>query len=203
MVSQQAARREVWSERLRMLGVGVLSGLGVGLGAAIGARVVMRLIAVVLGRAPMFTPATFVLLRTGLYDGILMGLLFVAMRPYLPGVRLVKGTVFGVLLLALATLPFVLPFLGELHDAPVLSSVLFAALFLATGIAEATAVTQLERRLPAPRWRLTSLLGYGLLLGLAVYTVLSFAIGSVALLLRELFAQLGPLTWDGSLALWP
>src|SRR5215472_1090986 len=145
MVPQQAAhQRGVWSERLRMLGIGVLSGVGVGFGAAISARLLMRLIAVALGRAPMFTAATFVLLRTGLYDGILMGLLFVAIRRYLPGAYLVKGVVFGVLLLALALLPFVLPFLGELQDAPVLGGGLFAALFLATGIAEAAVVAQLE-----------------------------------------------------------
>ncbi len=185
MVSQRAAPRGGWSERLRMMGVGVLSGLGVGLGAAISARIVMRLIAVALGRAPMLTAATFVLLRTGLYDGILMGLLFVAIRRYLPGVGLVKGVTFGVLLLVLAVLPAVLPTLGELRDAPVLGTGLFAALFLATGIAEAAAVAWLERRLPAPRWRLSSLVGYGLLTGLAVYTVLSFVIGFVALLLRR------------------
>ncbi|HEY7349304.1 MAG TPA: hypothetical protein VH599_13400 [Ktedonobacterales bacterium] len=183
MVSQRAAWRGRWSERLRVLGVGVLSGLGVGLGAAIIARLLMRLIAVALGRAPMFTAATFVLVRTGLYDGILMGLLFVAIRRYLPGGGLLRGVAFGVLLLALALLPFVLPFLGELQDAPVLGSALFAALFLAAGIAEAAAVAQLERRLPAPRRGLASLLGYGFLTMLAVYTVLSFVIGSVALLL--------------------
>ena len=195
MVPQRAAQHGVWvwSERLRMLGVGVLSGMGVGLAAAIGARIGMRLIAVALGRAPMFTTATFELLRDGLYDGILMGLLFVAIRRYLPGVGLVKGVAFGVLLLALALQPFVLPFLGELQDAPVLGSTLFAALFLATGIAEAAAVAGLERRLPAPRWRLASLVGYGLLTGLAVYTVLSFVIGFVALLLRggAVFPHLG------------
>jgi hypothetical protein len=137
MVTQRAAQRGGWRERLRMLGVGVLSGLGVGFGAAISARLLMRLLAVALGRAPMFTTATFVLLRTGLSDGILMALLFVAIRRSLPGGWLVKGVMFGVLLLALALLPFVLPFLGELPDAPVLGSALFAALFLATGIVEA------------------------------------------------------------------
>jgi hypothetical protein len=179
LVTQHGA----WSERLRTLGVGVLSGLGVGLGAAIGARIIMRLIAVALGSVPMLTAATFVLLRTGLYHGILMGILFVAIRRYLPGAGFVKGVSFGVLLLALAALPFVLPFLSELPAAPVLGGGLFAALFLATGIAEAAAVAQLERRLPAPRRRPSSLLGYGLLLALAVYTVFSFVIESIALLL--------------------
>lgn len=182
MVPRRAISRGVWNERLRMLGVGVISGVGVGLGAAISARLIMRLIAVALGRATMFTAATFVLLRTGIYDGILMGLLFVVVRSFLPGTGVVKGVAFGMLLLALAILPFVLPFLGELQDAPVLGSALFAALFLATGIAEAAAVAHLERRLPAPRWHLSSLLGYGLLTVLAVYTVLSFVIGSIALL---------------------
>jgi hypothetical protein len=173
-----------------MMGVGVLSGLAVGLGAAIAARLVMRLIAVALGRAPMFTAATFVLLRTGLYDGILMGLLFVIIRKYLPGAELIKGVTFGGLLLALALLPFVLPFLGELQEAPVLSGGLFAALFLMAGIAETAVVAQLERRLPAPQRRLYSLLGYGALIALATYTVLSFVLESVALLLRGPFLHL-------------
>jgi hypothetical protein len=191
MGQQQAATRAKWGARLRLLGVGVLSGVGVGLGAAIAARLVMRLIAVALGQPPMLTTATFVLLRTGLYHGILMGLLFVVIRRYLPGSGLVKGVTFGVLLLALASLPFVLPFLGELPGAPVLGTGLFAALFLATGIAEAALVATLERRLPAPRRRLSSLFGYGLLLILAGYTVLSFAIETLAFLLQELFLQLG------------
>src|SRR5262245_20334639 len=134
MGSQQSVKHGPWSERLRLLGAGVLSGLGVGLGAALGARLIMRLIAVALGHPPMFTAATFVLLRTGLYNGILMGLLFIAVRRYLPGAGLVKGASFGILLLLLASLPFVLPFLGELPEAPVLGSALFAALFLAAGI---------------------------------------------------------------------
>src|SRR5690349_18664739 len=106
MEKRQAAQIEVWSERLRMLGVGVLSGLGVGFLAAIAARVIMRIVALALGNPPMFTVANLALIRTGLYDGVLMGLLFVAIRTYLPGGRIVKGLVFGVLLLALASLPF-------------------------------------------------------------------------------------------------
>lgn len=179
-----------WSERLRMLGVGVLSGLGVGFVAAIAARIIMRVIAVALGHPPMFTLATLVLIRTGLYDGVLLGLLFVAIRTYLPGARLVKGLAFGVLLLALASMPFILPFVGELQEAPGLGKGLFAALFLATGIAEAQAVAYLERRLPTPRQHFLSLLGYGALFALAAYTVLSFVI-ELAILLAH---------WLGSLS---
>ncbi|HEY1389529.1 MAG TPA: hypothetical protein VGF38_13375 [Ktedonobacterales bacterium] len=196
-LEMQTAKPGRWSERLRMLGVAVLSGLAVGLGAALGARLIMRIIAVALGQATMFTAATFVLLRTGLYDGILMGLFFVAIRRYLPGSALVKGIVFGILLLALAALPFVLPFVNELPAAPVLGSGLFATLFLATGIAEAAAVAYLERRLPAPRRRLASLLGYGLLLVLAAYAVFSFVFESVALLLGNLLPHMGALVGDG------
>ncbi|HEY7093246.1 MAG TPA: hypothetical protein VH393_08710 [Ktedonobacterales bacterium] len=91
------------------------------MGAAIAARLIMRLIALALGNPPMFTAATFVLLRTGLDHGVLMGVLFVTIRRYLPGAWLLKGAVFGVLLFALALLPFVLPFVGELQGAPVLA----------------------------------------------------------------------------------
>jgi hypothetical protein len=145
----------------------------------------------------MFTAATFVLLRTGLYHGVLMGVLFVIIRRYLPGAWLVQGMVFGVLLFALALLPFVLPFVGELEGAPVLGTVLFAVLFIVTGIAEAAAVEQLERRLPAPLWRLPSLLGYGLLAAVAVYTVLSFVVDSLALLLSGPFPMLGSQSPEG------
>jgi hypothetical protein len=151
----------------------------------------MRLIALAIGQAPMLTTATFELLQTGLDHGILMGLLFVDIRRLLPGGLLVKGALFGVLLFALACVPFVLPFLGELPAAPVLATGLFAALFLAMGIAEAATVAWLERRLPAPRRSLPSLVGYGLLAGLAVYTVLSFAINAVSYLLGELLPNLG------------
>ena len=190
MVAQSESQRRVWDKSLRLVGVGVLSGLGVGLAAAICARLLMRLIAVVLSHQPMFTSATFVLFRTGLFHGVLMGLLYISVRRLLPGGWLVKGAVFGILLFALALLPFVLPFVGELQGAPVLGTALFAILFLGTGIVEAGAVTWLERRLPAPRWRISSLLGYGLLVALAIYVAVSFTIGLVTLVQSGPFLQL-------------
>ncbi|HEY7093247.1 MAG TPA: hypothetical protein VH393_08715 [Ktedonobacterales bacterium] len=66
-----------------------------------------------------------------------------------------------------------------------------------TGIAEAAAVTQLERHLPAPRRRLPSLLGYGLLTVVGVYIVLSFVIESLALLLSGPFPLLGSQSLEG------
>ena len=187
MFWQRALSPVVWRERLHVVNVGVLSGLTVGLTAALGARLGMRIIALATGRVPQFhLVLTLGLLHMGFYFGIVMGLLFVAIRKYLPGGHLTKGLAFGVLLLLLFVLFFFLPPPGELLDAPLLGSVLFAVLCLLTGLAEALAVAWLERALPAPRRSLPSLVGYGLLTLLAVHTVLRFMTENVVPLVLHL-----------------
>lgn len=187
MFWQRALSPVVWRERLHLVNVGVLSGLTVGLTAALGARLLMRIIALATGRVPQFTLVpTLGLLHIGFFFGIVMGLLFVAIRKYLPGGQLTKGLAFGVLLLLLFVLFFFLPPPGELLDAPLLGSVLFAVLCLLTGLAEALAVAWLERSLPAPRRSLPSLVGYGLLTLLAVHTVLRFMTEDVVPLVLHL-----------------
>ena len=187
MFWQRALSPVVWRERLHLVNVGVLSGLTVGLTAALGARLGMRIIALATGRVPQFTLVpTLGLLHIGFFFGIVMGLLFVAIRKYLPGGQLTKGLAFGVLLLLLFVLFFFLPPPGELLDAPLLGSVLFAVLCLLTGLAEALAVAWLERSLPAPRRSLPSLVGSGLLTLLAVHTVLRFMIEDVVPLVLHL-----------------
>ena len=180
MCLSRALSLVVWRECLRLVSVGVLSGLMVGFAAALGARLVMRIIALAIGRAPQFNLIpTLGLLHVGFYFGILMGLLFVAIRKYLPGSGLTKGLAFGVLLLLLFVLLFFLPPPGELLDTPLLGSILFSVLCLMTGIAETIAVAWLERFLPAPRRRLPSIVGYGLFTLLAVSTVLRFMVENV------------------------
>jgi hypothetical protein len=180
-----------WRERLRLASVGVLSGLAVGLVAGLGARLVMRLIALAIGSVPVFTLATLNLLGVGVSRGIVTSLLFVAIKQYLPGSSLTKGLTFGVLLLPLFVLFFLLPPPGELLAAPLLGSTLFTVLCLLTGIAEALVVAWLEHFLPAPQLRLPSIVSYGLLILLAGSSLLLFLIGDVAPLVTELVRLVG------------
>jgi hypothetical protein len=87
----------VWREHLRLASVGVLAGRAVGLAAAVGARLVLRLGARAIGRAPMFALAPLNLLSDGLTRGVLTGLRFVASRQALPGSSLTQGLACGVL----------------------------------------------------------------------------------------------------------
>ena len=191
MSLQRAPAAERWRERLRLASVGVLSGMAVDLAAGLGARLVMRLVALAIGSMPVFTLATLNLLGIGVSRGIVTGLLFVTIRLYLPGSNLTKGLAFGVLLLLLLVLLFFLPPPQELLAAPLLGSVLFTVLCLMTGIAEAMAVAWLEHCLPAPRLRLPSIVGYGLLMLLAGSSVLLFLTGDVAPLVTGLLRLVG------------
>jgi hypothetical protein len=175
LMSLQRAPAQRWRERLRLASVGVLSGLAVGLAAGLGARLVMRLIALAIGSVPVFTLATLNLLGIGVSRGVVTGLLLVAIRKYLPGSNLTKGLAFGVLLLLLLVVFFfgaLLPPPQDLLEAPLLGGVLFTVLCLLTGIALVMAVAWLEHALPAPRLRLPSIVGYGLLMLLAGCSVL-------------------------------
>jgi uncharacterized BrkB/YihY/UPF0761 family membrane protein len=159
-------------ERLRLVGVGVLSGLVVGLPAGVAARVIMRLVALDLGQAPVLTLDTLNVLATVLFDSVLVGLLFVVLRRQLPAKSdLGKGALFGLVVLLLALLLSPGGFDGDLPASPLLGGGLFAILCLLSGIATARVVARLETSLPAPRARLASIATYSLVvltLGLSV-----------------------------------
>ncbi|GAC1645069.1 MAG: hypothetical protein NVS4B9_37130 [Ktedonobacteraceae bacterium] len=182
----QPAPVERWRERLRLASVGVLAGLVVGLMAGVVARLMMRLIALKIGSMPVFTLATLNLLGVGLSRGSVAGLLLVAIRKYLPGNILMKGLAFGVLLLLLFALLFLLPPPGELLAAPLFGGVLFTLLCLLAGIALVTMVARLEHALPVPRLRLLSIVGYGFLMLLGACSVLLVLTNDVAPLLTGL-----------------
>lgn len=194
MSLQRAPAAVRWRERLRLAGVGVLSGLAVGLAAGLGARLVMRLIALAIGSVPVLTLATLNLLGVGVSRGVVTGLLLVAIRKYLPGSNLTKGLAFGVLLLLLLVVFFfgaLLPPPQDLLEAPLLGGVLFTVLCLLTGIALVIAVAWLEHALPSPRLRLPSIVGYGLLLLLAGCSVLLVLALDVAPLVTGLLRLVG------------
>jgi len=187
----QPTPAERWRERLRLASVGVLSGLVVGLAAGLGARLIMRLIALEIGSVPVFTLATLNLLGVGVSRGIVPGLLLVAIRKYLPGSNLMKGLAFGVLLLLLFGLLFLLPPPGELLAAPLFGGVLFAVLCLLAGIALVMVAAWLEHFLPAPQLRLPPIVGYGFLMLLGACSVLLVLASDVVPLVIELLRFVG------------
>ena len=84
---------------LRWLVIGVLSGLVAGiLVGGIGSRIAMRIVAYAAGTDPVFTAATMNMLIFGAFLGTPVGVLFVAVRRWLPGSGLRKGLAFGALL---------------------------------------------------------------------------------------------------------
>ena len=140
-------------------GIGLLSGAGAGLVWGVGARIAMRLVALTDGRPTEFTVGgTVFILLFGAIFGTPLGLLFAAVRRWLPCSRLRKGLTFGGVLLALLIVPFILlgaaDLDGDLLDGPVLVGAgLFGALFLVYGLTVEAAMEWLERYLPGASGR--------------------------------------------------
>ena len=87
---------ETWAARRQAARVGALSGMVAGLIAAIGSRVAMRVVALDGGVEPELTlGGTLFILIAGAVVGTPMGLLFIAVRRWLPGPRLAQGALFG------------------------------------------------------------------------------------------------------------
>lgn len=154
MSRQITTNRVEWSERVRVIGVGVLAGAIAGLVMGIGARINMRIIALAAGLAPGLSPATFFILLTGLLLGILPGILYVAVKKYLPGPGLLKGATFGMLWSLLIGLPIFLIPVSPDNDLsigpPLLGRSLFTALPIIYGVVLELAEERLMRDVPAP-----------------------------------------------------
>jgi hypothetical protein len=135
------------------LGLGLVAGLAGGAVAGLGARLAMRGVALAGGLAPAFTlEGTLFLIVLGVIVGLPFGLVYVALRPALPGRGAWKGIAYGVLLFAVFLAP---PFLfyreGEATLAsPLVTVLLFGPVALAYGAAVETVVGLTERR-PLPR----------------------------------------------------
>jgi hypothetical protein len=172
------------SERVRRTGVGILAGSVAGLIAGTGARLVMRAMVLLTHQVPALSAASIFVLTTGIVLGIAGGILYVPVRRYLPGSRLWKGGLFGVLLFLLFGLPaFVLPVpqLGAqgLLDPQLVGKSLFVVVFLVYGVTLAGVEERFNRSLPAPRWERAegvnrSLVGYTFLGLLGLFGLLSF-----------------------------
>lgn len=133
-------------------GMGVGAGVTAGVLWGIGARIAMRAVALADGGPTEFTiGGTLLILFVGALFGIPLGLLFAAVRRWLPGSGRQKGLAFGGGLLALLVVPFALLGAGDIGgdvlDAPVLIGTgLFASLFVGYGLAVEAAMDWIERR---------------------------------------------------------
>ena len=149
---------------LRALGIGVLAGLGAGFVAGgIGSRLAMRVVALTAGpaaqglitengnRIGVFTSDTGFLLFFGTFLGVFGGLLYVALRPWLPRSGRRRGLAFGALLLAACGTAVVERENFDFHrfGIPALNIALFAALFLLFGLVVAPLADRAERAFPA------------------------------------------------------
>jgi hypothetical protein len=171
MPSQRLARavvpRRAWLVRTaRVVGAGVAAGLVAGfLAGGIGSRIAMRIVAVaaelpfegvvtengeVVGE--ITAGGTAFLLVLGSLIGLLGGIVYVAVRPWLPGASLLRGLVFGVVLLvALGSLVIDGGFDFTFFVSPYLAVGLFAGLYLVFGVIVATIADRLDRPPPRPR----------------------------------------------------
>ncbi len=134
---------------IHKIGIGLAAGMAGGIVAGLGARLAMRGVALAGGLTPNFTlNGTLVIVVIGIMLGAPMGLAFVALRRFIPGVGIWKGLAFGTLLFAIFMAP---PFLfyreGEATLAtPLVTVSLFAPITLAYGLTVALMTERLENR---------------------------------------------------------
>src|SRR2546425_3825503 len=139
-MQQEAPSETRLSVRLRLASIGILSGLLVGLLMGIAARIAMRIVALVVDQGLEFSiGGTLGIMLVVSFGSILLGLIFVVVRKYLPGSERLKGFAFSGLVFLFIGIPFLLGLLGPADEVsvgpPLLGRSLFGALFLIYGIA--------------------------------------------------------------------
>lgn len=125
-------------ERVRSMAAGAAAGMIGGLLAGIAARVAMRLFAVAIDQPVGFTvEGTLIIVVVGALGGAAFGILYAAVRRFLPGPWLVRGILFGAILIAAVLLPSFAASIDEAGPDPVLGAILFSGvtMVLAIGIA--------------------------------------------------------------------
>ena len=167
---------------LNTVGSGIVGGLLVGaLVGGIGARIAMRFVALVASMQPSFTlGGTVGILTIGAILGMPFGLLYVAIRRYLPGRGIWNGLVYGALLWLLFIVPtFLLAGEGELSlISPAAGIAIFMSVPLLYGMALAVLIGRVETRLLTSEPRRISmgwLIIFGVFLVLTVVGVFSLA----------------------------
>ncbi len=165
--------------------VGLLSGVAGGLLAGVGARLAMRGVALAAGDQPEFTlgGTLFILFKVAML-GAAPGLLFVAIRSWLPGRAWVKGLAYGALwLLLFGTLVSLAatddPESELPKDALVVGIALFAPLFIVYGLIVQGVSQRLERSGALKFMSPGAAAGASLLLGLAGLGGLAIVLGGL------------------------
>ncbi len=152
---------------IRAAGIGACAGLVAGLLWGIGLRLAMRIMALLAGQSPEFSlGGTLIILLVGVFIGIPAGLIFVAIRKYLPGSGAWKSLMFGLLVLLVLGYPFYVgPLRGEaVPGYEILAFVMFEGLLVVFGMAVAVVAGRLETYLPATaRNRFSTALSVGTL----------------------------------------
>lgn len=133
-------------DRLRVLGAGAAAGMVGGAGMGLAARLAMRVFAVEIGSQPSFTVAgTFSILLLGLTTGGAFGILYGAVRRFLPGPTPIRGLLFGAVLVVLLVVPVFAVGIDEARPDPSLGFLLFAPSALLLGFVIAVVMSPIER----------------------------------------------------------
>ncbi len=165
----------------RKLGIGLIAGMAGGLVAGLAARLSMRGVALAVGLPPTYSgEGTFVIALIGAILGTPLGLVYLAVRNFLPGTGIWKGLTFGLLLFVTLMAPPLLFYReGEfLLVSPFIGISLFAPVAFIYGGVAALTVQRLEKNLsrtptPAPQPRPT--LVWSAILG-QVFNLILFAV---------------------------
>ena len=168
-----------------------------GLVGGLGARLAMRAVAIIGGLDTEFTVGgTIGIMLVGAIFGLLVGLVYGVVRPFIPVRGLWRGLAFGVVLAALIALPLFGAPGGELLFAsPAVGAGLFASVGLLCVLALEAALLWLDGRSTARRQRPVALVW---LVPFAFFLTLAFA-GMVSL--ADEFAHFPPAASDAYLAL--
>jgi hypothetical protein len=146
---------------IRKMSIGARAGLVSGVVLGIGARLAMRVVALASNRAAEFSvEGTLGILLIGVIIGMISGLIFMALRKYLPGNGLMKGLIYGALIylaLALVLRTALQEEIGPAIAAGLLPLILgmFGLAFIAYGLVLQAMVVRLSARLGKTRWSLS------------------------------------------------
>lgn len=213
----RVGRRSDALRSLRTLGVAAIAGVGTGVVVAgLGGRLVMKLIALAAGPSAIgrvtangnivgeltFAGTLSIIIFSGILFGIIGGLLYAAVRPWLSGLGRWRGVVFGVVVLALmGHLVFEASnFDFRVFGATGLNVGLFAGLFILYGLVIAPVFDVIEGA--AARYRPVSLIVWLAALpaaGLIVLAVASSVAGALGQI-PDFHATLGVLVLGSLLA---
>ena len=171
---------------LRLGTIGLLAGVFVGVLGGVVSRLAMRAVAVAGGVPPVLTgEGTVVVLLVGFAHGVPAAILFLALRPRLPGRGTAQGLWFGLLvLLVFGPAFFIADQAGELGVSPPVGIALFSLLFAVGGALIGWSVQAVERRVAGGEGvvlRILGVVGFLVALGSAPYVVGAYVLAAMRL----------------------